>query len=90
MVASNGEEAVAANIKHSPDIVFLDINKPVMDGVEACKVIKRDTPTTPLVCITANVSKEDIRAYTSHGYDYHVGKPVDLVALYKILRSLNP
>ncbi|MFC4700424.1 ATP-binding protein [Glaciecola siphonariae] len=88
LIASNGLEALSSYKEERPDIIFLDIHMPIMDGIEACKAIRAESSSVPLVSITANISSEDIEMYSQLGFDYHVGKPVDLVSLYKILRAI--
>jgi len=85
ILAADGQEALALFKKIKPDIVFLDIQMPVMDGIEACKAIRTLSPTIPLVSITANISTKDTRKYESVGFNHHVGKPVNLHTLFTIL-----
>ena len=88
VIANNGLEAVELFNQIQPDIVFLDIQMPEMDGVEACNIIRPLANNIPLVSITANVSPDETQQYRNTGFDYQVGKPVELQALYKILWAL--
>jgi signal transduction histidine kinase/CheY-like chemotaxis protein len=81
--AENGVEAVRM-FKASPhkyDMIFMDIQMPVMDGYEATQHIRAlDIPTAqtiPIVAMTANVFKEDIEKCLEAGMNSHIGKPVD-------------
>ncbi|MCU0651140.1 MAG: response regulator, partial [Candidatus Omnitrophica bacterium] len=58
--ASNGKEAVELAGKERPDIIFMDINMPVMDGTEALKKIRETNKNVPVIIISAYV--EDKRA----------------------------
>ena len=58
--ASNGQEAVAAAKEAKPDIIFMDLNMPVMDGNEALKKIREFNKDVPVIIISAYV--EDKRA----------------------------
>jgi len=58
--ASNGEEAVALAGRENPDIIFMDLNMPVMDGTEALKKIREFNKDVPVIIISAYV--EDRRA----------------------------
>ncbi|HNQ50606.1 MAG: response regulator [Candidatus Omnitrophica bacterium] len=58
--ASNGQEAVEIARKENPDIIFLDLNMPVMDGTEALMKIREFNKTVPVIIISAYV--EDKRA----------------------------
>ena len=86
IIANNGQEAVELAELHQPDIIFMDIQMPVMDGNEACQTIKKVQPNLPIVALTANVMDQDIKHYNKIGFDSHLGKPVDNVALYKVAK----
>ena len=88
MVAANGKEAIDLHAILKPDIVFLDIQMPVMDGVEACRQIQSSGSDSIFVSITANTAEADIEYYESVGFAHHIGKPVDLNTLYRLLATL--
>lgn len=88
IVTENGKEALEQYKLQSPDMVFLDIHMPIMDGIEACKLIRQLSDTVPIVSITANISTENTDLYTKVGFDYHIGKPVELIRLYNLLDEL--
>ncbi|MDP2158583.1 MAG: response regulator, partial [Nitrospirota bacterium] len=58
--AGNGEEAVRKSRDNMPDIIVLDIMMPVMDGYEACSLIKADPKTShiPIIIVTALHDRE--------------------------------
>jgi CheY-like chemotaxis protein len=58
--ASNGQEAVNLTRSENPDIIFMDLNMPVMDGTDALKKIREFNKTVPVIIISAYV--EDRRA----------------------------
>lgn len=86
--AVNGEEAVGKFGK-SPvdyyDIVFMDIQMPVMDGYEAAQRIRAlerpDSKKIPIVAMTANAFPEDIKTAINCGMNGHVAKPIDIQSL---------
>ncbi|NMP29978.1 response regulator [Thalassotalea sp. M1531] len=88
IVAANGQQAVELVSKHSFELIFLDIQMPIMDGVEACRLIKEINPAIPLIAITANVMEVDIKKYLDCGFDDHIGKPVELNELYEKIASI--
>ena len=88
-VVADGKEAVTAFTQNHPDIVFLDIFMPVMDGITACKLIREQSTSIPIVSITANITQSDIEHYAATGFDYHIGKPVDLAQLYQLLSTIQ-
>jgi signal transduction histidine kinase len=85
-VANNGREAFEMFTENSFDIVFMDIQMPVMDGLEATRKIREHFPerSTPIVALTANVMPEDIKTCRDAGMVDTVIKPTrrdDLVAI---------
>ena len=94
--AQNGREAMerfaAAPEEGYYDIIFMDIQMPVMDGYEAARKIRSldrgDAKTVWIVAMTANAFVEDMRLSREAGMNEHVSKPVDLERLEDILRRL--
>ena len=81
--AENGQEALDM-FSSDPDlydIILMDINMPVMDGLEATRRIRAlGTPEgtgVPIVAMTANVLISEVESYISEGMTDHIGKPVD-------------
>jgi signal transduction histidine kinase len=78
--AENGAEAVEALSADVFDIVLMDIQMPVMDGVEATRRLRAlDGPNArvPVIALTANVLEEQRKTYREAGMDTEVAKPVD-------------
>ncbi|UCH77695.1 MAG: response regulator [Candidatus Coatesbacteria bacterium] len=92
LTAKNGEEAVAKARQERPDLILLDVFMPVMDGIEACRVIKGD-PTLkdiPVVVVTARSEAENVEQCFEAGCDDYVFKPIrKLELLDKINRLLG-
>ena len=87
-IAKDGEEAVAATAAKRFDLVLMDVEMPVMDGVVACAAIKaRDAAPPRLVALTANAISGDREKYLAAGFDGYLAKPVDRVALERVLRE---
>jgi CheY-like chemotaxis protein len=95
-VAENGEVALerleeSERMGMNPvfDLVFLDIQMPVMDGFEAIKHI-RDNPRyaeIPVIALTAHAFAEEIQKCLDNGMNGHLAKPIDVHALQKVLRQ---
>jgi PAS domain S-box-containing protein len=87
---NNGLEAVNAIETSSPvNVILMDIQMPVMDGIEACKLIKLKYPTLPIIALTANAMSEDIKMYEREGFNGYIAKPVELsVLLNKLEQTL--
>jgi CheY-like chemotaxis protein len=50
--AENGEEAIALSIKHQPDLIILDLDMPVTNGIDAARAIKQALPGVPIILFT--------------------------------------
>ncbi|NMP31287.1 response regulator [Thalassotalea sp. M1531] len=86
-IVENGKQAVELVDEYRPDFVFMDIQMPEMDGMEACRLIKRKHRTLPIVALTANVMEQDIKKYQMLGFDDHVGKPIEIQALFRAITT---
>ena len=73
--AINGQVAVEKALSNEYDVVFMDIQMPVMDGFNALETLKAADYTKPIIACTANVMREDIEQYMDAGFDAIVGKP---------------
>ena len=93
-VAGNGARAVelfTASPEGYFDLIFMDVQMPVMDGYEATRQIRRlgrrDAASVWIVAMTANAFVEDIRLSREAGMNDHVSKPVDFEHLQEILQK---
>ncbi|NRP60064.1 Autoinducer 2 sensor kinase/phosphatase LuxQ [Marinobacterium sp. xm-d-564] len=73
--AINGEIGVEKALNEEFDLVFMDIQMPVMDGLGALSALKAANYDKPVIACTANVMKEDIEQYLAAGFDSVIGKP---------------
>lgn len=88
--ATNGAEALAMVSQSDYDLVLMDIQMPVMDGVSATKAIRRlqgRCATLPIIALSANVLPGQIRQYEQDGFSGHVGKPINVGALFAAISS---
>ena len=90
LTATNGSEAVIAARKLKPDLILMDLMMPVMDGIEATKIVKgsEETRHIPIVMLTAAGNKEDIVAGLEAGAIYYITKPFFMPELKSRLRSV--
>ena len=97
--ASNGAEALAAMGKTAYDIVFMDVQMPVMDGVEATRQIRAGgwaagkaatKPTVPVIAMTAYAMQGDRERFLAEGMDDYLAKPVSLADLTAVLDRWLP
>ena len=91
-IASHGAAAVHHCQQHRPDLIFMDLQMPVMDGFEATRQLRQlpGFDTVPIVAMTANAFGEDRAACLAVGMNDHIAKPVDPEVLQTVLvRWLN-
>lgn len=91
-VAANGMEALSAFEQNRYDVILMDIQMPVMDGITATQKI-RDLELarqmhTPIVAFTAAALVGDRERFLAVGMDAYIAKPIDVEELYQILGSL--
>ena len=90
LTATNGSEAVTAAREFKPDLILMDLMMPVMDGIEATKILKanEETKHIPIVMLTAAGNKEDIVAGLEAGAIDYITKPFFMPELKARLRSV--
>ena len=86
----NGEQAVVAFKTDDVDVVLMDLQMPVMDGLTAIREIRKfegqtDRPRTPVLAVTANALSEHVSASKEAGADRHISKPVTPEGLLKAI-----
>jgi signal transduction histidine kinase/DNA-binding NarL/FixJ family response regulator len=80
-MVENGKEAVESALRGSYDLILMDVQMPVLGGLEATAVLRAAGYAGPIVALTANVMPEDVARYRAGGYSGHVAKPVDFKIL---------
>jgi DNA-binding response OmpR family regulator len=77
--ATNGQEAIAKIKESEPALVILDVMMPIMDGFEACRVIKsnRNFGNIPVLMLSAKSHKSDLEQGKLSGADRYITKPFD-------------
>jgi signal transduction histidine kinase/DNA-binding response OmpR family regulator/HPt (histidine-containing phosphotransfer) domain-containing protein len=92
-VAENGQVAVQMTATEKYDLVLMDMQMPVMDGIAATRAIRSNAElrTLPIIAMTANVMAHDIEQCVEAGMNDHVAKPIDPDALFAaLLRWIKP
>jgi signal transduction histidine kinase/CheY-like chemotaxis protein len=94
VVANNGSEALSALETESFDLVFMDVQMPEMDGLEATALIRqREKPTgrhMPIVAMTAHAMKGDREMCLETGMDDYIAKPIESSDLDRVLARYRP
>ena len=92
----NGERAIDALVSKEFDIVFMDIQMPVMDGIEASKKIRDPkkskvlNPNVPIIALTAHGEKDYRQTCTAAGMDDYVVKPFQLIDFIEKIQKYKP
>ncbi|MBF0357524.1 MAG: response regulator [Magnetococcales bacterium] len=86
-LANNGQQALDKLAEKSYDAILMDVQMPVMDGMEATKHIRRQPQhnNTPIIAMTAHAMAEDKRKCLQAGMDEHLTKPIRPERLYGVL-----
>lgn len=85
--ALNGAEAVEKVREKKYNVIFMDVSMPVMDGVEATKIIKKEYPELPIVALTAHVLQGEMENLLSVGFNDYLPKPVPIHELERIIKK---
>lgn len=90
-VVPNGKEALSACMKKPYDIVFMDIQMPIMDGVEATRLIREQlSENCPyIVAVTAHAIKGDREKYMSLGLDEYISKPLNMNSIVEVIEKFR-
>lgn len=87
-VASNGQEALDKKELYKYDVILMDIQMPVLDGIQATQKIRASTGVnreTPIIALTAFALKGDEEIFRASGMDDYISKPVDRIQLLTLL-----
>ena len=78
--ARDGLEAVRIAREQNPALILMDIQMPVMDGLQATAILKADRETShiPIVALTSYAMAEDAKKIREAGCDQHIAKPFDI------------
>ena len=87
-VANDGETGVELGAKKCYDLVLMDVMLPKMDGLEAIKALREKGVDTPVLCLTAKDTVEDIVAGLDSGSDDYLTKPFAFAELLARVRAL--
>nr|MEA2799126.1 two-component system, sensor histidine kinase [Phenylobacterium sp.] len=91
-IVADGKQAVDAWKVGGYDLVLMDIQMPVMDGIDAaCQIrsieVAEQRKRTPIVALTANALTHQVEEYMAAGMDGHVAKPIEIAKLYEAISA---
>ena len=86
--AASGPEAIEKARNEKYDIVFMDQMMPVMDGMEAVKIMRENGYSAPIVALTANALTGQSEIFLANGFDDYLSKPIDSRELNAVLNKL--
>ena len=96
VIAEDGLEALRVFTEESPDefdMIFMDIQMPIMDGYESARRIRASNNTRaksiPIIAMTANAFEDDVKASMASGMTAHISKPIDFERLKSIIKSFR-
>ena len=84
-IAVNGKEAIDMVDKKEYELILMDLQMPIMGGIEASKILRQNNKNMPIIALTANAMKEDIEKTNEVGMNEHLNKPIEVENFYKIL-----
>jgi len=87
--AVNGEEALNLMKEHMPNLVFLDLTMPVMDGYEALPKLLEINPKAQVIVVTADVQEKATTRVIGAGAKLHVKKPISSDKMRDIFKALQ-
>jgi signal transduction histidine kinase/ActR/RegA family two-component response regulator len=89
--AENGQIAVDMSGQQRFDLIIMDVNMPVMDGLSATRLIRTRGPNmeTPIAVLSASARSEDHEAGMEAGADAYLNKPIDFAALAQLMQRVR-
>ena len=91
-IVTDGKQAIEAWNVGAYDLILMDIQMPVMDGIDAAREIRAREVSegrrrTPIVALTANALTHQVDEYLAAGMDDHVAKPIEIAKLYEAISA---
>lgn len=91
-MATNGQEAITLAQTLLPDLILMDIQMPVMDGMTACNALRRNPATSSLkiIALTSFAMQGDPEKFLASGFDGYISKPLNTRELPLTLKQWIP
>lgn len=86
--AKNGKEAIEKAKQHKPELIFMDMRMPLMDGLTATKALRKipEFAELPIIALTASTGGEAEERQISIGCTEHLAKPIQTKELFEVLQ----
>jgi two-component system cell cycle response regulator DivK len=86
--AWDGEEGVKLAKEQKPDLILMDIQMPVMDGIAATRILKKDPETKdiPVIALTSYAMEGDRERFLSEGFVEYISKPIKVNEFLEVIR----
>ena len=90
MTASDGIKALEAVEKEKPSLIMLDVNMPVMDGIQTLEKLKSngETKDIPVIMLTAKTQSQDIEKAINLGANDYISKPFEHIVLLNKIKEI--
>jgi two-component system cell cycle response regulator DivK len=87
--AMDGAEGIIAAVEHMPDLILMDIQMPVMDGMTAINILKNDPRTqgVKVIALTSFAMKDDRERFIGAGFVDYIAKPINTRELPELLKK---
>ena len=86
--AANGEEALVLIKQIVPEVIFLDLTMPVMNGFELLEILHKEFPSVNVIVVTADIQKGSKERIDKLGAKGYVPKPITTVKLKEVLAPI--
>jgi two-component system response regulator DegU len=86
--AENGQEAVELARHTRPDVILMDLEMPILDGVQATRLITKNNPETRVIVLTIHPQDKAVRAALKAGARGYLSKGINEQALIKAVRAV--
>lgn len=89
-LTDNGSSAVEKSLKHDYDLVFMDMQMPILDGLSATRLLRRQNFRKPIIALTAQAMQEDRDKALQAGCNEHLSKPFTKARLVQAIANVMP
>lgn len=88
-IESNGQQAIDNWQAHQPQIILMDVQMPIIDGLAATQAMRQQGCTLPIIALTGNDSPEERETCLAAGMDGFLAKPMTQAQFNQVVSELN-